>query len=156
MLERVRVAWRSVRPPDALAAAFLCLLLTRKCCTGDLNALLRGALSSAAASSPELSHLWTSASCFNSSSGASDGDEEKSEQQPLQQPVADVNALLLALLGLSELSRVRDTLQQPGGGALEAVATRSPPYSILTTLRYLLAFVFPEQYALLWSFVALK
>ena len=146
MLERVRLAWRSVRPPDALAAAFLCLLLARKSCTADLQSRLQPALSSAATSSTELAfeHMCSALSslCIPSASTLAPANEQQQ-----QSPSADVNALLLVLLGLSKLRRIRDLLQQPGRGGLEAVATLSPPYCILTTLRYLLAFVFPEQCA---------
>ena len=138
MLERVRVAWRSVRPPDALAAGFLCLLLARKSRTADLEALVRPTLSSAAGSSPELAHVCDLIAAYTRASEGGINEEQ-------QFNVAEVNSLQLVLLGLAELTRIRDVLQQPGCGALETVATRSPPYSILTSLRYLLAFVFPEQ-----------
>ena len=154
MLERVRLAWRSVRPPDALAAAFLCLLLARKSCTADLQSRLQPSISSAAASPTEvtLEHVCSALSslCIPSASTLAPANEQQTEEQQQQQqsPSSDVNALLLVLLGLSELRRIRDLLQQPAGrGGLETVASLSPPYCILTTLRYLLAFVFPEQCA---------
>ena len=150
MLERVRLAWRSVRPPDALAAAFLCLLLARKSCTGALQSRLQPALSSAAAAptAAALEHVCSALSSLSiHSATALEPANEQPTQQTQQSSSADVeaNALLLVLLGLAELRRIRDLLQQPGG--LEAVATLSPPYCVLTTLRYLLAFVFPEQCA---------
>ena len=118
VVSRLKGAWQSIRPADALAGAFLSLLLARKAPTQILSTALGLDV--------------VSTTDHNLLAGQHSVDIQG-------------NLFLLMRLLIRQLSTITEKLSHPGG--LEWVSTKSPPYSILMCARYLIGEFFTERFS---------